>query len=131
MSKREVVIGCGWDVTAEASIGKDSKKLQLDDLFTLGVNLIGESGYVRILKYINDLGSGSTKVVYLTDAGRNIMMRNDVGIGFKTYSSLVHGLCKSGELEHACSFFGEKVLKGFIPRDGLYKMLVKNMIGKI
>lgn len=35
--------------------------------------------------------------------------------------------CMSGELEHGCSFFEETVLRGFVPWDNLYKMLVKEL----
>lgn len=58
------------------------------------------------------------------------MLKNDVSVGLDTYSILVRGLCKSGKLEHACSFFEETVLRGFVPRNNLYKLLVKELEGK-
>ncbi|KAA8527636.1 hypothetical protein F0562_034969 [Nyssa sinensis] len=36
-------------------------------------------------------------------------------------------LCKSGKLEHACSYFEETVLKGFVPKDSTYKMLMEEL----
>lgn len=57
----------------------------------------------------------------------NHMVKNDVGVGINTYSILVRGLCKSGKLEHACSFFEEIVLRGFVPWDTVYKLLVTEL----
>ncbi|KAM7462829.1 hypothetical protein LguiA_030950 [Lonicera macranthoides] len=57
----------------------------------------------------------------------NHMVKNDVGVGIETYSILVRGLCKSGKLEHACSFFEEIVLRGFVPWDNVYKLLVTEL----
>ncbi|KAK2980627.1 hypothetical protein RJ640_011435 [Escallonia rubra] len=55
------------------------------------------------------------------------MFNNDISIDLGTYSLLVTGLCKHGKLEHACSFFEEMVLKGFVPRESTYEMLVKEL----
>ncbi|GMP56359.1 hypothetical protein CsSME_00020882 [Camellia sinensis var. sinensis] len=51
------------------------------------------------------------------------MFENDVSLDLGTYSLLVRGLCKSGKLEHACSFFEETVLRGFVPKVSIYEML--------
>ena len=40
---------------------------------------------------------------------------------------MVRGLCKNGKLENACSFFEEMVLKGFVPKDSTYKMLIEEL----
>lgn len=58
------------------------------------------------------------------------MFKNDVSIEVGTYSLLVRGLCKNGKLENACSFFEEMVLKGFVPKDSTYKMLIEELQGK-
>ncbi|XP_050218399.1 pentatricopeptide repeat-containing protein At3g22670, mitochondrial-like [Mercurialis annua] len=55
------------------------------------------------------------------------MFKNNVSIELGTYALLVNGLCRSGQLELACSFFEEMVLKGMIPRDRSYKMLVEEL----
>uniref|UniRef100_A0A5B7B8L1 PROP1-like PPR domain-containing protein n=1 Tax=Davidia involucrata TaxID=16924 RepID=A0A5B7B8L1_DAVIN len=55
------------------------------------------------------------------------MFKSDVSIDLGTYSLLVHGLCKSGKLEHACSYFEEMVLKGFVPKDSTYKMMIEEL----
>ncbi|XAR49078.1 hypothetical protein NMG60_11032133 [Bertholletia excelsa] len=60
----------------------------------------------------------------------NHMFENDVSLDLGTYSLLVHGLCKSGLIEHACSFFEEAVLRGFIPQDCTYAMLMKELESK-
>ncbi|KAF2283573.1 hypothetical protein GH714_012039 [Hevea brasiliensis] len=48
----------------------------------------------------------------------------------QTYAPLLKMCCKkkrmkNGKLEHACFFFKETVLKGMIPEDGTYKMLLE------
>jgi|UniRef100_A0A2N9ETI4 pentatricopeptide repeat protein len=58
------------------------------------------------------------------------MFRNDISIEVGTYSLLVRGLCKNGKLEHACLFFEEMVLKGMVPKDSTYKMLMEQLEGK-
>ncbi|EEF45257.1 pentatricopeptide repeat-containing protein At3g22670, mitochondrial [Ricinus communis] len=57
----------------------------------------------------------------------NHMFKNNISIDLGTYVLLVGGLCKSGKLELACSFFEEMVMKGLIPRDRTYKMLVEEL----
>jgi pentatricopeptide repeat protein len=58
------------------------------------------------------------------------MFRNDISIEVGTYSLLVRGLCKNGKLEHASLFFEEMVLKGMVPNDCTYKMLMGELEGK-
>lgn len=60
----------------------------------------------------------------------NHMFKNDVSIDAGTYALLVRGLCNSGKLEQACLFFEVIVLKGMVPKDCTYKMLVKKLEGK-
>ncbi|GLT60347.1 hypothetical protein SLA2020_331170 [Shorea laevis] len=55
------------------------------------------------------------------------MLKNDLSIDLGIYALLVKGLCNSGKLEHACSFFKEMVMKGMVPHDSTYKMLVKEL----
>ena len=55
------------------------------------------------------------------------MFRNDVSIDAGTYALLVRGLCMSGKLELACSFFEEMVSKGMVPMNATYKMLVEKL----
>ncbi|KAJ8430337.1 hypothetical protein Cgig2_008430 [Carnegiea gigantea] len=58
------------------------------------------------------------------------MFRKNVSIDLATYNLLVTALCKNGKLEHACSFFEHVILKGKVPRDSTYKMLVKKLEDK-
>ncbi|KAK9289258.1 hypothetical protein L1049_017734 [Liquidambar formosana] len=58
------------------------------------------------------------------------MFKNDISLELGTYSLLVKGLCNSGKLEHACMFFEELVLKGFVPKDSTYKLLMKELEAK-
>ncbi|PIN02792.1 hypothetical protein CDL12_24691 [Handroanthus impetiginosus] len=55
------------------------------------------------------------------------MFKNDVSLDLGTYSLLVNRLCRNGKLERACSFFEEMVLKGFVPMDCTYKILVEGL----
>lgn len=55
------------------------------------------------------------------------MFKNDVSIEAGTYSILVRGLCNNGKLHLACSFFGEMVSKGMIPKDSTFKMLKEEL----
>ncbi|CAN1310368.1 Pentatricopeptide repeat-containing protein At3g22670, mitochondrial [Linum perenne] len=57
----------------------------------------------------------------------NHMFENDVSVDLGTYELLVRGLCMSGKLEEACSFFKEAVSKGMVPRNSLYKQLVEDL----
>jgi pentatricopeptide repeat protein len=57
----------------------------------------------------------------------NHMVKTNVGVGRETYSILIYGLCKSEKLENACHYFEETVAKGFVPWDGVYKLLVKEL----
>ncbi|KAL5541521.1 hypothetical protein UlMin_009231 [Ulmus minor] len=60
----------------------------------------------------------------------NHMFSNNVSIEAGTYSLLVNGLCKSGKVELACSFFEEMVSKGMVPKDSIYKTLIKVLEAK-
>ncbi|KAI3459410.1 hypothetical protein Pfo_016073 [Paulownia fortunei] len=53
------------------------------------------------------------------------MFKNDVSLDPGTYSLLVSRLCRNGKLDRACSFFEELVLKGFVPMDCTYEILIK------
>lgn len=55
------------------------------------------------------------------------MFKNDVSIEAGTYSILVRGLCENGKLHLACSFFGEMVSKGMVPKDSTFKMLKEEL----
>lgn len=55
------------------------------------------------------------------------MLRNDVSIDLSVYSSLVHRLCQSGKLKHACMFMEECVFKGFVPTDVTYNHLLQEL----
>ncbi|KAL6548696.1 hypothetical protein OROGR_008462 [Orobanche gracilis] len=55
------------------------------------------------------------------------MFKNDVSLDPGTYSLLVSRLCRNGKLVRACSFFEEMVVKGFIPMDCTYDMLIKEL----
>ncbi|KAK4799420.1 hypothetical protein SAY86_024785 [Trapa natans] len=55
------------------------------------------------------------------------MLQNDVSIDRATYSSLVIGLCTSGELDQACRFLEDMVSKEWIPKDTVCKMLIKKL----
>ncbi|KZV31610.1 pentatricopeptide repeat-containing protein mitochondrial [Dorcoceras hygrometricum] len=55
------------------------------------------------------------------------MFRNDVSVDLGTYTLLVSQLCRNGKLDHACSFFEELVIKGFVPMDCTYKKLVEKL----
>lgn len=55
------------------------------------------------------------------------MYKNDVSVDLGTYTLLVSQLCRNGKLEHACSFFEESVIKGFVPMDCTYKKLVEKL----
>ncbi|KAL2463884.1 Pentatricopeptide repeat-containing protein [Forsythia ovata] len=57
----------------------------------------------------------------------NHMFKNDVSIDLGMYSLLVRGLCRNGKHEHACSYFEESVLKGFVPMDCMYKNLAEEL----
>lgn len=57
----------------------------------------------------------------------NHMFKNDVSIDLGTYSLLVSRLCRNGKLDRACYFFEEMVLKGFVPRDSTYEILIKEL----
>jgi pentatricopeptide repeat protein len=58
------------------------------------------------------------------------MLKNDVSPDVGTYSLLIHGLSKSGKLEHACLFFEEMVLKGLTTKPGTLKLLVGELESK-
>ncbi|PRQ55212.1 putative pentatricopeptide [Rosa chinensis] len=53
-----------------------------------------------------------------------------ISIDAGTYTLLVRGMCKNGKLENTCSFFEEMALKGFVPKDSTYKMLLEELQGK-
>ncbi|GLT78566.1 hypothetical protein SLA2020_500960 [Shorea laevis] len=55
----------------------------------------------------------------------NHMFKNDLSIDLGIYVLLVSGFCKSGKLELACSYFKEMVVKGMVPYQSTYKVLVK------
>lgn len=55
------------------------------------------------------------------------MFKNDVGIDFGSYALLVSRLCKNGRLDRACSLFEEMVIKGFVPMDCTYQILIKGL----
>ncbi|XP_052190407.1 pentatricopeptide repeat-containing protein At3g22670, mitochondrial [Diospyros lotus] len=57
----------------------------------------------------------------------NHMFENDVSLELGSYTLLVRGLCKGGELEHACSFFEKMVSRGFVPMDCTSEMLTKEL----
>ncbi|KAL3578138.1 hypothetical protein D5086_019642 [Populus alba] len=57
----------------------------------------------------------------------NHMFENDVSIDIVTYDLLVHGLRKQGKLKYACFFFQEAVLKGMVPCDKTYKILLEEL----
>lgn len=52
------------------------------------------------------------------------MFRRDVCLDLGTYTLLVRGLCRVGKLKHACIFYEEMVLKGFVPKSQLNVMLL-------
>ncbi|KAJ8765828.1 hypothetical protein K2173_015744 [Erythroxylum novogranatense] len=55
------------------------------------------------------------------------MFNNDVNIDLGTYALLIRELCICGKLEVACSFFDELILKGMVPWDSTYKILVEKL----
>ncbi|KAH6801340.1 hypothetical protein C2S52_001804 [Perilla frutescens var. hirtella] len=55
------------------------------------------------------------------------MFKNDVGIDFGSYALLVSRLCKNGRHDRACSLFEEMVMKGFVPMDCTYQILIKGL----
>ncbi|XP_038883948.1 pentatricopeptide repeat-containing protein At3g22670, mitochondrial [Benincasa hispida] len=55
------------------------------------------------------------------------MFKNDVSIEAGTYSILVRGMCENGKLHLSCSFFGEMVSKGMVPKDSTFKMLKEEL----
>lgn len=55
----------------------------------------------------------------------NHMFKNDVSIDQGMYSLLVNRLSKNGRLDRAFSYFEEMVVKGFVPMDCSYEILVK------
>lgn len=55
------------------------------------------------------------------------MFKNDVSIEAGAYSILVRGMCKNGKLHLACSFFGEMVSKGMVPKDSTFTMLKEEL----
>ncbi|XP_022979545.1 pentatricopeptide repeat-containing protein At3g22670, mitochondrial [Cucurbita maxima] len=55
------------------------------------------------------------------------MFKNDVSIEAGTYSILVRGMCDTGKIHLACSFFGEMVSKGMVPKDSTFKMLKEEL----
>ncbi|PRQ35991.1 putative pentatricopeptide [Rosa chinensis] len=55
------------------------------------------------------------------------MYKNDICINAGTYALLVRGMCKNDKLENACSFFEEMVLKGFVPEDSTYNLIVARL----
>ncbi|XP_004298015.1 PREDICTED: pentatricopeptide repeat-containing protein At3g22670, mitochondrial-like [Fragaria vesca subsp. vesca] len=55
------------------------------------------------------------------------MFKNDISIDAGTYALLVRGMCKNGKLENASAFFEEMVLKGFVPKDSTYKMMIEEL----
>ncbi|CAK7327099.1 unnamed protein product [Dovyalis caffra] len=57
----------------------------------------------------------------------NHMFVNNVSTDVFTYDLLVHGLGKHGKLKYACFFFQEAVLKGMVPCDKTYKMLLEEL----
>ncbi|CAA7399157.1 unnamed protein product [Spirodela intermedia] len=55
------------------------------------------------------------------------MLKKDISIDLGTYTLLVQGLCRNGKLHQSCSFFEKMVLKGFIPWEHTYEMLLKEL----
>ncbi|XP_022955800.1 pentatricopeptide repeat-containing protein At3g22670, mitochondrial [Cucurbita moschata] len=55
------------------------------------------------------------------------MFKNDASIEAGTYSILVRGMCDTGKIHLACSFFGEMVSKGMVPKDSTFKMLKEEL----
>lgn len=58
------------------------------------------------------------------------MFKHDISLEVGTYSLLMHGLLKSGMLEHACLFFEEMVLKGLVPKYITYQLLMEKLDAK-
>ncbi|GKV42713.1 hypothetical protein SLEP1_g50091 [Rubroshorea leprosula] len=57
----------------------------------------------------------------------NHTFKNDLSIDLGIYALLVSGFCKSGKPELACSYLKEMVLKGMVPYQSIYKVLVMEL----
>lgn len=55
------------------------------------------------------------------------MFKKDIGIDLSTYNLLVCGLCRNDKVDLSCLFFEEMVLKGFVPKQRTYNILIEKL----